>query len=322
MTGQPVSGYLAASDRAAPRTDPMTLECDDMTHLIEATGLTKHYEGFSLDGVDLTVDDGEVVGFVGKNGAGKSTTIKALLGLIGVDAGEARLLGQVSTGGDLAPEVRERIGVVFDTVSVPPHLKVGDVGRLYGRAFRTWEGHAFARRLKDFGLDAGKQVKELSRGMGMKLSLACALSHGSSLLILDEATAGLDPMAREEVLDMLRDFVAAPGRAILMSSHITSDLERIADRVVCIDEGRIVFDLAKDAITDEMGVARCRVADFERIASSGFVPESELRYQRHEYGIDVLVPDRYDFARRFPDVPCDRMAIDDYMTLMLKGGVR
>ncbi|WP_270403084.1 ABC transporter ATP-binding protein [Candidatus Collinsella stercoripullorum] len=293
-----------------------------MTHLIEATGLTKHYEGFSLDGVDLTVDDGEVVGFVGKNGAGKSTTIKALLGLIGVDAGEARLLGQVSTGGDLAPEVRERIGVVFDTVSVPPHLKVGDVGRLYGRAFRTWEGHAFARRLKDFGLDAGKQVKELSRGMGMKLSLACALSHGSSLLILDEATAGLDPMAREEVLDMLRDFVAAPGRAILMSSHITSDLERIADRVVCIDEGRIVFDLAKDAITDEMGVARCRVADFERIASSGFVPESELRYQRHEYGIDVLVPDRYDFARRFPDVPCDRMTIDDYMTLMLKGGVR
>lgn len=293
-----------------------------MTHLIEATGLTKHYEGFSLDGVDLTVDDGEVVGFVGKNGAGKSTTIKALLGLIGVDAGEARLLGQVSTGGDLAPEVRERIGVVFDTVSVPPHLRVGDVGRLYGRAFRTWEGHAFARRLKDFGLDAGKQVKELSRGMGMKLSLACALSHGSSLLILDEATAGMDPMAREEVLDMLRDFVAAPGRAILMSSHITSDLERIADRVVCIDEGRIVFDLAKDAITDEMGVARCRVADFERIASSGFVPESELRYQRHEYGIDVLVPDRYDFARRFPDVPCDRMTIDDYMTLMLKGGVR
>lgn len=293
-----------------------------MTHLIEATGLTKHYEGFSLDGVDLTVDDGEVVGFVGKNGAGKSTTIKALLGLIGIDAGEARLLGQVSTGGGLAPEVRERIGVVFDTVSVPPHLKVGDVGRLYGRAFRTWEGHAFARRLKDFGLDAGKQVKELSRGMGMKLSLACALSHGSSLLILDEATAGLDPMAREEVLDMLRDFVAAPGRAILMSSHITSDLERIADRVVCIDEGRIVFDLAKDAITDEMGVARCRVADFERIASSGFVPESELRYQRHEYGIDVLVPDRYDFARRFPDVPCDRMTIDDYMTLMLKGGVR
>ena len=199
---------------------------------------------------------------------------------------------------------------------------MGDVGRLYGRAFRAWEGRAFARRLKDFGLDAGKQVKELSRGMGMKLSLACALSHGSSLLILDEATAGLDPMAREEVLDMLRDFVAAPGRAILMSSHITSDLERIADRVVCIDEGRIVFDLAKDAITDEMGVARCRVADFERIASSGFVPESELRYQRHEYGIDVLVPDRYDFARRFPDVPCDRMTIDDYMTLMLKGGVR
>ena len=158
--------------------------------------------------------------------------------------------------------------------------------------------------------------------MGMKLSLACALTHDPQVLILDEATAGLDPMARDEALDRLRDFVAEPGRAILMSSHITSDLERIADRIVCIDVGRVVFDLPKDVITDETGIARCRVADFERVAASGVVPERELRYLRHDYGIDVLVPDRFAFAETFPDIPCDRMTIDDYMALTLKGGVR
>ncbi len=292
--------------------------------LIEARGLTKHYDGFSLEGVDLAVNEGEVVGFVGQNGAGKSTTIKALLGLIRVDGGEGSVLGTPSDELTRASgaATKERVGVVFATVSLPGHRRVADVGRIYASAFASGDAHRFSQLTRDLGLDPKKAVKDLSRGMGMKLSLACALAHDARLLILDEATAGLDPMARDEVLDLLRDFVAEPGRAILMSSHITSDLERIADRIVCIDAGRIVFDVPKDVITDEMGVARCRVADLEKIAGSGVVPGAELRYLRHDYGIDVLVPDRYDFARRFPEIPCDRMTIDDYMTLTLKGGVR
>lgn len=292
--------------------------------LVEARGLTKHYDGFSLQGVDLTVNEGEVVGFVGQNGAGKSTTIKALLGLFRTDRGASSVLEcpseELSRPSGAA--TKERIGVVFDSISLPEHLKVADVGRIYSRAYATWDARRFGSLIAELGLDARKTVKSLSRGMGMKLSLACALSHDARLLILDEATAGLDPMARDEVLERLRDFVSEPGRAILMSSHITSDLERIADRIVCIDAGRIVFDLPKDVITDEMGIARCRVADFEKIACSGMVPDSELRYLRHDYGIDVLVPDRYDFARRFPETPCDRMTIDDYLTLILKGGAR
>ena len=294
------------------------------TALAWARGLTKHYEGFSLRGVDLCVDEGEIVGFVGKNGAGKSTTIKALLGLIAVDGGRARLLGTPSE--TLArPEgaaTKEHVGVVFDTVSLPGHLRVRDVGRIHARAFATWDSHRFRQLCAELELPGERCVKDLSRGMGMKLSLACALSHDARLLVLDEATAGLDPMARDEALDRLRAFVAEPGHAVLMSSHITSDLERVADRVVCIDDGRIAFDLPRDVITDEMGVARCRVADFERVAAAGLVPEAELHYLRHDYGIDVLVPDRFEFARRFPDVPCDRMTIDDYLTLTLKGGVR
>lgn len=292
--------------------------------LIEARGLTKHYDGFSLEGVNLAVNEGEVVGFVGQNGAGKSTTIKALLGLIRVDGGEGSVLGTPSDELTRASgaATKERVGVVFDTVSLPGHLRVADVGRIYASAFASWDAHRFSQLTHDLGLDPKKAVKDLSRGMGMKLSLACALAHDPQVLILDEATAGLDPMARDEALERLRDFVAQPGRAILMSSHITSDLERIADRIVCIDAGRIVFDLEKDAITDSAGVARCRVADLERIASSGMIPDSELRYLRHDYGIDVLVPDRFAFAEMFPDIPCDHMTIDDYMSLTLKGGVR
>ena len=292
--------------------------------LIEARGLTKHYDGFSLEGVDLTVNEGEVVGFIGQNGAGKSTTIKALLGLFPTDGGTSSVLGvpseELSRASGAA--TKEQVGVVFDAISLPEHLKVADVGRIYERSYATWDARRFERLVGEFGLDAKKTVKELSRGMGMKLSLASALAHDARLLILDEATAGLDPMARDGVLDLLRDFVAEPDRAILMSSHITSDLERIADRIVCIDAGRIVFDLPKDVITDEMGVARCRVADLEKIANSGVVPDAELRYLRHDYGIDVLVPDRSAFAENFPEIPVDRMTIDDYMTLTLKGGVR
>ena len=293
--------------------------------LIEAHGLTKHYQDFSLQEVDLTVDEGEVVGFVGQNGAGKSTTIKALLGLTALDGGTARVLGTDVNDlarGTAAARVKEQIGVVFDTVSMPGHLRVADVGRVHARAFDQWNQHLFDQLVREFGLGPNKQVKDLSRGMGMKLSLACALSHGGRLLVLDEATAGLDPMARDEILDRLRAFVEVPGHAVLMSSHITSDLEKIADRVLCIEGGRIVFDLAKDEITDEMGIARCRVADFEAIAASGIIPERELRYRRHDYGIDLLVPDRFAFARQFPNIPVDHMTIDDYMTLTLKGGVR
>ena len=292
--------------------------------LIEARGLTKHYDGFSLEGVNLAVNEGEVVGFVGQNGAGKSTTIKALLGLIRVDGGEGSVLSTPSDELTRASgaATKERVGVVFDTVSLPGHLRVADVGRIYASAFASWDAHAFDRLARELGLDPRKAVKDLSRGMGMKLSLACALSHDARVLILDEATAGLDPMARDELLDRLLDFVALPGRAILMSSHITSDLERIADRVLCIDEGRIVFDLAKDEITDEMGIARCRVAEFERVCASGIIPEGQLRYRKNDYGIDLLVPDRFVFAENFPNVPCDRMSIDDYLSLTLKGGVR
>ncbi|MDY2777318.1 MAG: ABC transporter ATP-binding protein, partial [Collinsella sp.] len=227
-------------------------------NLIEAHGLVKNFDGFSLRDVDLVVEPGQVVGFVGKNGAGKSTTIRALLGMISLDGGSARVLGHDSwaLSSESASRVKGQIGVVFDTLSLPGHLRVREVGTMMAGAYgAAWDADGFVRRLEGFGLDGAKNLKDLSRGMGMKLSLACALSHGARLLILDEATAGLDPMARDEILDILSTFVAEEGddgslgNGILMSSHITSDLEKIADVVVCIDQGRIVFSAPKEAIT-------------------------------------------------------------------------
>ncbi len=298
---------------------------------VEARGMSKHYSGFTLQDVSFSVEPGQVVGFIGQNGSGKSTTIKALLGLIKLDAGDASVLGVPSSAlTSSTAEVSEQIGVVFDTVSLPNYLKVRDVAKLMARAYRTWDVRMFEDYARRFELDGDKEVKELSRGMGMKLSLACALSHHPRLLVLDEATAGLDPLAREDVLDMLRDFVAVedaagnPQHAILMSSHITSDLEKIADEIICIDNGAIVFACPKDEITDMMGIARCRASEAEMLVASGVfgtVGADAPRVLRHDYGVDVLVPDRFAFAQAAPDIPCDRMTIDDYMAFMLKGAV-
>ncbi|MDO4436447.1 MAG: ABC transporter ATP-binding protein [Coriobacteriaceae bacterium] len=295
---------------------------------IEVRGTTKRYGDFTLDGVDLAVEAGQIVGFIGQNGAGKSTTIKALLGLVGLDSGEARILGVPSAelARTSASKVKERVGVVFDTIAMPSHLTVAEVAQLMSCAYSTWDEQAFSAMISRFKLDRAKTVKDLSRGMGMKLSLACALAHNPQVLILDEATAGLDPMARDEVLDLLREFVAVEGpngepvNAILMSSHITSDLEKIADEIVCIDAGKIMFTCAKDEITDMMGVARCRMADMESLLQGGALgQEGEVRMLRHDYGIDLLVHDRFEFMREHPEIPCDRMSIDEYMTFMLKG---
>lgn len=297
-----------------------------MTDLINARGITKHYDGTAvLSEVSLNVPSGCVTGFIGVNGAGKTTTIRALMGLMELDAGEVVVFGE-PFGPDAddatARRLKERIGVVFDTCPFIGDLPVKTAGILMKASYPTWKQGHFEDMLNRFGLDPKKKIKDLSRGMGMKLQLACALAHDPDLLILDEATAGLDPMARDEILDMLRDFMSDENRGILISSHITTDLEKIADRIVCIDQGRIAFDVEKDEITDLAGVARCRAAEFEDVRTSGLVESGELKWMRQPMSIDVLVPDRFAFAKRFPNIACDRATIDDYMQLILKGESR
>lgn len=290
-----------------------------MQNLLELKGISRTVsDRFSLRDVTLAVEPGQIVGFVGANGAGKTTTIRAALGLIKLDAGEMRLFGQ-RCGADAPDEtqrcLRARVGLVLDTCPFPSTLKVGQIEALVGPAYPTWDRKTFAGFIDRFGLDPKTKVKDLSRGMGMRLQLACALSHNAKLLILDEATAGLDPMAREELLDELLAFVSDGQRSVLLSSHITSDLERAADRVICIDNGSIVFYLPREDITDRAGIAHCTQAQAVELMAC----VEDARAAHHAYSVDVLVPNRREALEAFPEIPCDRATIDDYLRLMLKG---
>lgn len=290
-----------------------------MQNLLELKGVSRRVsDRFSLRDVTLAVEPGQIVGFVGANGAGKTTTIRAALGLIKLDAGEVQLLGQrcdANASDETQRHLRSRIGLALDTCPFPSTLKVGQIETLVGSAYPTWSRETFARLIDRFGLDPKAKVKDLSRGMGMKLQLACALSHNANLLVLDEATAGLDPMAREELLDELLAFVSDGQRSVLLSSHITSDLDRAADRVICIDNGSIVFDLPREDITDIAGIAHCTQAQAAELMAC----VEGARAARHAYSVDVLVPNRREALEAFPEIPCDRATIDDYLRLMLKG---
>ena len=290
-----------------------------MQNLLELKGISRRVsDRFSLRDVAVAVEPGQIVGFVGANGAGKTTTIRAALGLIQLDAGEVHLFGQ-RCGADAPDEsqrhLRSRVGLVLDTCPFPSTLKVGQIEALVGPAHPTWDRETFAGFINRFGLDPKTKVKDLSRGMGMKLQLACALSHNAKLLVLDEATAGLDPMAREELLDELLAFVADGQHSVLLSSHITSDLDRTADRVICIDNVSIIFYLPREDITDRAGIAHCTQSQAAELMAC----VEGARAAHHAYSVDVLVPNRCETLEAFPEIPCDRATIDDYLRLTLKG---
>lgn len=290
-----------------------------MANLLEIKDAQRQIgDSFALRNVNLAVSSGEIVGFVGANGAGKTTTIRAALGLMKLDAGEVRLFGEPF--GPNAPDgtqrrVRSRIGVVFDTCPYPAEFTIAQVERCLAPAFPSWDKAQFWHLAERFSLSRKAKVKDLSRGMGMKLQLAVALSHNADLLVLDEATAGLDPIARDGVLAALREFAAQEGHGVLLSSHITSDLDRVADRVVGIDGGRIIFNMPREEITDMAGIAHCTVGQARTILEC----VEEARIEQREFSCDVLVPNRFEFAEAFPEIPCDHASIEDYLHFTLKG---
>ena len=290
-----------------------------MSNLLEIRDANRQVsDSFSLRNANLSIGSGEIVGLVGANGAGKTTIIRAALGLLKLDSGYAALFGEPLASDTPDADVRRlrsRVGVVFDTCPYPSEITVSQVETCIKPAFPTWDNTCFEALVARFGLEPKKKVKSLSRGMGMKLQLACALSHNADLLILDEATAGLDPLARDELLDELRDYASTGDRGVLLSSHITSDLERIADRVVGIDAGSIIFDIPREQITDIAGIAHCTADHAQRILAC----VDGARVAKREFSCDVLVPNRFEFAEAFPEVPCDRASIDDYLHFILKG---
>lgn len=228
-----------------------------MENAITVKNLTKKYEGFKLNNISFQIPTGTIVGFIGENGAGKSTTILSMLGLIPVDAGEMEVLGHQILLEEKEGTWKEQIGVVFDDCNLPAVLKVKEVQSIMKSIYRTWDTDKFWNYVETFELSPDKKIKELSKGMKMKLSIAIALSHNSRLLILDEATSGLDPVIRSEILDIFREFIENERHTVFMSSHITSDIEKIADYVMLIHKGQLLFTESKDELLYHYGVVRC-----------------------------------------------------------------
>lgn len=253
-----------------------------MTHALELRNVSKHYDKFDLQNIDLTLPRGCIMGLIGENGAGKSTVLKLILNLIKRDSGEIDVLDVPAEV--FSAERNARIGVVMDECNIPDMFHVKQVDSVMGDLYPNWDSKKFFSLIQQFGLPEDSKVKSFSRGMKMKLSIAIAMSHHAELLILDEATSGLDPVVRDEILDLFQDFIQDENHAVLMASHITSDLEKVCDYITYITKGRIEISMEKDRLLEEYAVFKGAEEQLQAI------PEDALiRVCRNTYGVEALV---------------------------------
>ena len=269
---------------------------------IETHNLRKEYPGFVLDGLNLTLPSGTILGLIGENGAGKSTTMKLLLGMIRPDGGRFTLLGQSE------PDL-EDIGVVLDEPGFPLCLNAKQLGKVMAGIYRRWDPAVYAGLLTRFRLPENKKYSDLSRGMKMKLAIAVAMSHHPKLLILDEATNGLDPMVRDEILDLFNEFTRQADHSILISSHIVSDLEKICDYIAFLHKGRLMLFAEKDDLYQRYGRVLCSAEDFETLD-----PDTVKGKRETPYGMEVIV-DREKIPAHWKPVPVN---IEDLFIFMAK----
>ena len=282
-----------------------------MENNIEIRQMTKTYPAFRLDRVDLSVPKGSIVGLIGENGAGKTTLIKGMLGLVHPEEGEVLIFGKDAKTS--MKEIKTNIGVVLDGSFFMELLKVQAIDTVMKGIYDKWDTALFYDYLQRFGIDPSKKIKELSKGMQKKLEILTALSHHPKLLILDEPTSGLDPVVRNEILDIFQDFILDEECSILLSTHITSDLEHIADYLAFIDNGQMIFFETRDKVLDSYGILKCDQKKFERLE-----PSDVIRYRRNRYNYEVLVNDRHSIRRTYRDAVIEKITIEDLMLLYIK----
>lgn len=278
---------------------------------LHVENLTKQYPGFLLDHVSFSLPKGTIMGLIGENGAGKSTTINAILDLIRRDEGRVSFWGRTLSS---APSLKEDIGVVFDGINFYETLTPAQVGRISAKAYRQWDARLYQNYLTRFQLPLSKPLKSFSKGMKTKLCIAVALSHQPKLLILDEATSGLDPVVRDDILEVFLDFVQDENHSILMSSHISTDLEKVADYITFIHQGKVLFCKRKDELRYQYGIIRCGAEQFAAIA-----PEDVLAWRKEEYQYSVLTADKEAARRKYKQAVVDDATIDDILLLYVKG---
>ena len=280
-----------------------------MKNSIEVINVTKDYGNFKLDNVSLTVPEGTIVGLVGENGAGKTTLIKSILNIINIDSGEINILENKNI-----TKAKEEVGVVLDGSFFAEIIKVKELNKIMKQVYKNWDEQLFNKYLVEFQIPDKQIIKELSKGMRKKLEIATALSHHPKLLILDEPTSGLDPVVRNEILDIFLNFIQESDHSILLSSHITSDLEHIADYITFVHDGKIILSKEKDDLIENYCILKCKEEDFGKIDKKDI-----LRYKKNRYNYDILVNDKKIAKKKYPSFIADNASIDDIMLLYIKG---
>ena len=283
-----------------------------MENVLEVKNLCKKYNGFELKNINIELPKGMIMGLIGENGAGKTTTIKAILNIINKDSGQVKIFGMNAKQDESI--VKQDIGVILDDSFLSEYLSPKDINKVMKNFYINWDEKLFFKYLDKFKLPINKISKDYSSGMKMKLKIATALAHNPKLLILDEPTSGLDPVARNEILDIFQDFIQDEDRSILVSSHITSDLEHIADYITFINNGEIVFTKPKDELLEEYGIVKCNEKEFKKFDKNDYV-----KYKKSKYEYDVLIENKYKFKKKYNVQVIDKPTIEDIMLIYIKG---
>ena len=281
-----------------------------MENILEIQGLCKSYEDFALKDVSFSLPRGYIMGFVGENGSGKTTTIRSILNMAKIDAGKITVFGLDSVTDTIA--IKERLGVVFDSLYLAQHLNVRQIEHQLKPFYKDWDSEEFSRRIKEFDLPDNKKTGDFSKGMKMKLMIAVALSHHAELIILDEPTSGLDPVARDELLDILTEYIEEENRGVLFSTHITADVERIADYVTILHNGKVWFTGEKDALTDGYAVLKGAESDIP----SG-LKEKLIGFHSYRSGFEALIR-REDLAGLPDSLEHEKASIDEILVYIAK----
>ncbi len=283
-----------------------------MENILEITNLNKKYKDFELKNINIKLPKGMIMGLIGENGAGKSTTIKSVLNVINTNSGEIKIFGKDNK--KFEKEIKEDIGVVLDDSFLSEYLTPNDINKIMKNIYKNWDEKLYFKYIEDFKLPKDKTSKEFSSGMKMKLKIATSLSHHPKLLILDEPTSGLDPVARAEILDIFQDFIQDEEHGIFVSSHITSDLEHIADYITFINNGEIILAKTRDELLENYGIVKCSEEEFKKLDKNDFV-----KFKKSKYEYDVLVENKYEFRKKYDIEVIDKATIDDIMLIYIKG---
>ena len=285
-----------------------------MDNILELHQVCKTFPktNFTLDHVSFSIPYGSIMGFVGENGAGKTTTIGCVLNTVSKDSGTIKIFGKELA--DTDTELKEKIGVVYDGDNFPAYWTAEQLSDVMQGLYANWDNDLFKKYLNDFRLLPNQKIKSYSRGMTMKLAVAAALSHHPQLLILDEATSGLDPIMRDDMLDVFLEFVQDENHSILLSSHITSDLEKIADYITFIHNGKLIMAASKNDLVYNFAVMRCKESQFLELD-----PGDILAYRKKDYQIDVLVSNANEIQRKYRNAVIDHVSVDEIMLLLVKG---